>query len=304
MSRRLPSLTALRAFEAAARHASFTKAADELAVTQGAVSHQVKALEAELGVKLFHRLHQGLALTPTGQAYLPVVREAFDRLAAGTSQLVKRERTGLLTVSMSPNFAQKWMLHRVGTFAAAHPDIELRISPSIPRVDFARDDVDMAIRHGDGRWPDLNVARLCAEALFPVCMPTVRDGPPALKSPGDLSRVPLLRDQGWEDWPLWLEAAGVPQIEAKGPAYDYKSMAIDAACQGQGVAMARTALAVADLLSGRLVRPFDIALPAPYAYFIVTPKTTAQRPKVVAFRAWLLAEAARDAEALAALESG
>lgn len=304
MTRRLPSLNALRAFEASARHLSFTRAAAELNVTQGAVSHQVKALEADLGVALFRRLHQKLALTPAGEGYLPSVREGFDRLEAGTAELLARERSNLLTVSMSPNFAAKWFVHRFGGFTEQHPDIELRITPSIQRADFQGDHVDVAIRHGDGRWPDLHVARLCGEELFPVCSPELLKAGPPLRTPDDLRHYTLLHDEGWQDWPIWLEAAGVCGLDtAKGPVLQYKSLTIDAACQGRGIALARTMLAAADLLSGRLIRPFALALPAPYAYHIVCPKHAAERRKIATFREWVIAEAASDIARLAALAS-
>ncbi len=151
MHRRLPSLNALRAFEAAARHLSFTRAADELAVTQGAVSHQVKALEAELGIQLFHRRHQGIELTTAGQTYLPAVRDAFDRLAFGTKQLLAAERVNRLTVSVSPNFAAKWLVPRLGRFTHRYPEVDLRISATLQHIDFAQEDVDMAVRHGAGQ---------------------------------------------------------------------------------------------------------------------------------------------------------
>jgi len=171
MLRRLPSLNALRAFEVAARHRSFTKAAVELSVTQGAVSHQVKALEKELGLGLFARERQRFVITDAGRTYLEVVRDAFDRLALGTSQLLQRQTAGVLTVTTSPNFAAKWLVHRLGRFAETHPDIDLRLSASLQHVDFAREDIDLAVRHGDGNWPGLHVAWLCSEKLFPVCPP-------------------------------------------------------------------------------------------------------------------------------------
>src|SRR5713226_7766949 len=171
MPRRLPPLNALKAFEAAARHESFTRAAEELCVTQGAVSHQVKALEAELGLRLFNRERQRLVITDAGRSYLEVVRDAFDRLAAGTNRLVQLQKTGVLTVTTSPNFATKWLVHRLGKFVEAHPDIDLRVSASLQHIDFAREDIDLAIRHGDGQWPGMSVTRLCAEELFPVCSP-------------------------------------------------------------------------------------------------------------------------------------
>src|SRR5262244_28881 len=176
MPRRLPPLNALKAFEAAARHESFTRAAEELFVTQGAVSHQVKALEAELGVKLFNRERQRLVITEAGREYLTILRDAFDRIAVGTERLLQRQSSGVLTVSTSPDFAAKWLVGRLGRFAEEHPSIDLRVSASDQRVDFASEDVDLAVRHGDGRWPELEVGRLCAEQLFPVCSPKLIRG--------------------------------------------------------------------------------------------------------------------------------
>src|ERR687894_2642701 len=155
MLRRLPPLNALKAFEAAARHESFTRAAEELCVTQGAVSHQVKALETELGLKLFTRERQRLIITEAGREYLAVLRDAFDRIALGTERLTQRQRSGVLTFSTSPDFAAKWLVHRLGRFAEVHPEIDLRISAAMHHVDFAREDVDRAVRHGDGGWPGL-----------------------------------------------------------------------------------------------------------------------------------------------------
>src|SRR5947209_15760767 len=169
MLRRLPPLNALKAFEAAARSESFTRAAEELHVTQGAVSHQVKALEATLGLKLFNRERQRLTLTEAGREYLAVVRDALDRIALGTERLVQRQNAGALTVSTSPDFAAKWLVHRLGHFAEAHPEIDLRVSATLHHVDFAREDVDLAVRHGEGDWPSLECVRLCTERLFSVC---------------------------------------------------------------------------------------------------------------------------------------
>jgi len=299
MLRRLPSLNALKAFEAAARHQSFTKAAEELFVTQGAVSHQVKALETELGLKLFNRERQRLIITEAGRTYLEVVRDAFDRVAAGTDRLLQLQKSGVLNVTTSPNFAAKWLVHRLGRFVEAHPDIDLRVSASLQHVDFARDDFDMAIRHGDGHWPGLDVTRLCAEELFPVCSPKFLRGRNALRSPEDLKRCTLLHVDDRRNWARWLEVAKVGSADAdRGPLFNQASMAIDAAVDGQGVALARTALAAWDLRAGRLVRPFALALPAPYAYWIVCPKPTAGLPKISTFRAWLLAEAAEAAKRL------
>jgi DNA-binding transcriptional LysR family regulator len=169
MRRSLPPLNALRSFDAAARHQSFTRAAVELCVTQGAVSHQVKALETELGLQLFKRERNGLVITEAGRDYLAVVRDVFDRLELGTDRLLQRQRSGTITVSTSPDFAAKWLVSRLGRFAEAYPEIELKLAALMHRVDFAREDVDLAIRHGDGQWPELDAVNLCAEELFPVC---------------------------------------------------------------------------------------------------------------------------------------
>src|SRR5215468_6840449 len=192
MPRRLPPLNALKAFEAAARSESFTRAAEELCVTQGAVSHQVKALEATLGIKLFNRERQRLVITAAGREYLAVVRDALDRIAVGTERIVQRQSAGSLTVSTSPDFAAKWLVHRLGRFAETHPGIDLRVSATLHHVDFAREDVDLAVRHGDGKWPGLDVARLCSEQLFPVCSPKLMSGRHRLATPADLLKVPLL----------------------------------------------------------------------------------------------------------------
>lgn len=305
MRRRLPSLNGLKAFEASARHESFTRAAAELHVTQGAVSQQVKALEEELGVKLFLRERQRLAITDAGRAYLEVVRDAFDRISAGTERLLERQASGLLNVSTSPNFAAKWLVHRLGRFSEAHPEIDLRISATSHHVDFAREEVDVAVRHGDGKWPGLHVTRLCFEELFPVCSPALLEGKEALRAPADLRHHALLHANDATHWRRWLERAGVTGLDPeRGVVFNQASMAIDAAIQGQGVAMARTALAAWDLLAGRLVRPFAQALEAPFALWIVCPKATADLPKIATFRRWLLEEAAGDTERLTRLAMG
>lgn len=295
MLRRLPPLNALKAFEAAARHESFTRAAEELCVTQGAVSHQVKALEAELGIKLFNRERQRLVITDAGREYLNVVRDAFDRVAVGTERLLQRQSSGVLTVSTSPDFAAKWLVNRLGRFAEEHPTIDLRVSATLHHVDFAREDVDLAVRHGDGNWPGLDVVRLSAEHLFAVCSPKLLAGRNRLAKPADLLKFPLLHVDSRKDWAKWLEAAGVDGGElSHGPVLNRESMVIDAAIDGQGVALARTTLVASDLINGRLVRPLDEELRLPKTYWIICPKATTTLPKIVTFRKWLLAEAASD----------
>jgi len=305
MLRRLPALNALKAFEAAARHESFTRAAEELCVTQGAVSHQVKALEEELGVKLFNRERQRLVITEAGREYLAVIRDALDRIAVGTERLVQRQTSGALTISTSPDFAAKWLVHRLGRFAEAHPDIDLRVSATMHHVDFAREDVDLAVRHGDGNWAGLHVERLCSEQLFPVCSPKLAEGRPRLADPCDVLKFPLLHLDDRNDWSRWLDAAGVscPDL-SHGPIMNRASMLIDAAIDGQGIALARSALAAWDLFNGRLVRPFTTALPLSKSYWIVCPKATAMLPKITRARDWLLAEAAADVRRLESVGVG
>jgi LysR family transcriptional regulator, glycine cleavage system transcriptional activator len=299
MPRRLPPLNALKAFEAAARHESFTRAAEELFVTQGAVSQQVKALEAELGLKLFSRERQRLVITEAGRDYLAVVRDALDRIAIGTERLVQRQASGVLTISTSPDFAAKWLVHRFGKFAETHADIDLRISATMHHVDFAQEDVDLAVRHGNGNWAGLDAVRLTTEELFPVCSPKLVAGRRRPAKPADLLKLPLLHLDSRADWTKWFEAAGTADTErSHGPIMNRASMVIDAAVDGHGVALARTTLAAWDLINRRLVRPFDLTLRLSKTYWIVCPKATAAMPKITKFRDWLLAEAAADARRL------
>ncbi len=297
MLRRLPSLNALKAFEAAARHESFTRAAEELFVTQGAVSHQVKALETELGFKLFNRERQRLVITEAGREYLNVVRDAFDRIALGTARLTQRQNSGVLTVSTSPDFAAKWLVHRLGRFAEMHPEIDLRVSATLHHVDFAREDVDMAVRHGTGNatWSGLDGIRLCTEELFPVCSPHLLSGRSRGLKAASVLKFPLLHLEDRTGWGRWLAAANVQHTKAlQGLVLNRASMVIDAAVNGQGVALARTTLAAWDLINKRLVAPFVDTLPLSSAYWIVAPQATAELPKIVTFRNWLLTEAADD----------
>jgi LysR family transcriptional regulator, glycine cleavage system transcriptional activator len=302
MRPRLPPLNSLKAFEAAARHESFTRAAEELCVTQGAVSQQVKALEATLGIKLFNRERQRLIITESGRDYLTVVRDALDRIAVGTERLLQRQNSGVLTVSTSPDFAAKWLVHRLGHFAEAHADIDLRVSATLHHVDFAREEVDLAVRHGDGNWPGLDPVQLSAEQLFAVCSPKLLSGRRKLSQPADLLKLPLIQLDNRDDWKKWLRAVGVEDAEVThGPVLNRVSMVIDAAINGQGVALARTTLAAWDLINGRLVRPFPDSLPLSRTYWIICPKATSNLPKIATFRNWLLAEAAADTRRLKAM---
>jgi LysR family glycine cleavage system transcriptional activator len=294
MALHLPPLAALRAFEAAARHLSFTRAADELHVTQTAISHQIRGLEERLGVRLFRRLPRGLVLTDEAQRYLPAVRDAFARLETATAELLAGRAGGALTASVLPSFAAKWLVPRLGRFRAANPEIDLRISTSQHLVDFAREDVDVGIRMGRGEYPGLRVDRLFGETLVPVCSPALLGGAHPLRQPEDLRHHVLLHDDDATGWRLWLELAGVDGLDAgRGLTFTDSAMVVQAAAEGQGVALARTALAAWDLAAGRLVRPFDVSMPHDLAYYLVCPEASAERPRIVAVREWLLAEAAR-----------
>lgn len=301
MVRRLPPLNGLKAFEAAARSESFTRAAEELNVTQGAVSHQVKALEDILGLKLFHRERQRLFLTEAGRNYLAVIRDALDQIAIGTERLLQRQESGVITVSTSPDFAAKWLVNRLGRFAEKHPDVDLRISATTQYADFAREDVDIAIRHGDGNWPGLDVQRLYSERLFPVCSPRLVAGRNRISKAADLLKFPLLRLEDAKNWTQLFEAAGVKTIVGPGPVLNRASMLIDAAIDGQGIALARTALAAWDLINGRLVQPVGVSLRMANTYWIVCPKAVSNVPKIATFRKWVFAEVAEDIRRLKAV---
>src|SRR6266550_1015456 len=303
MARRLPPLNGLKAFEAAARSESFTRAAEELNVTQGAVSHQVKALEDTLELKLFRRERQRLILTEAGRDYLTVIRLALDQIAVGTERLLQRQESGALTVSTSPDFAAKWLVNRLSRFAEKCPDVDLRVSATTHYVDFARDDVDVAIRHSDGNWPGLDVQRLYSERLFPVCSPKLVAGRNRITKAADLLKFPLLRLEDAKNWTRLFEAAGVKATVGPGPVLNGASMLIDAAIDGQGIALARTALAAWDLINGRLVRPVDVSLRMANTYWIVCPKSVSSVPKIATFRNWTLAEAAEDTRRLKAPKS-
>lgn len=298
----LPPLGALKAFEAAARHESFTRAAEELCVTQGAVSHQVKALETELAIKLFNRERQRLIITEAGRDYHAVIRDALDRIAEGTERLLQRQSAGVLTVSTSPDFAAKWLVHRLGHFAEAHSGIDLRISATLHHVDFVREDVDLAVRHGDGNWPGLDAVRLSSERLFAVCSPKLLSGRRRINGAANILKFPLIHLDSRSDWSNWLRGAGMDDADVThGPVLNRASMVIDAAINGQGIALARTTLAAWDLINGRLVLPLPHSLPLSKTYWIVCPKTTALLPKIATFRDWLLSEASSDLRRLKSL---
>jgi LysR family transcriptional regulator, glycine cleavage system transcriptional activator len=291
MAARLPSLNGLRAFEAAARHLSFTRAASELNVTQTAISHQIKRLEDELGIRLFVRNNRSLALTPQARDYLPLVRAAFDDLRLATERLVRKDHGKVLTVSTLASLAAKWLLPRLSTFQEGHPGIDVHITTSTGLVDFRKDDVDAAIRYGRGHWPGVQAEWLMGDELFPVCSPDLLTSGKPLRCPGDLARHTLLHTSGGydDDWRLWLTAAGLPAAISKqsGLSFDLIFMTVQAAIDGFGVALGRTSYVQDDIAKGRLVVPFKIALPVDAGFYLVSPEGRADPPKLRAFRQWL-----------------
>ncbi|MEL6219723.1 MAG: transcriptional regulator GcvA [Pseudomonadota bacterium] len=297
MRRPLPPLRALHAFEAAARHLSFAQAAQELNVTPGAISHQIKALEDWLGAPLFHRLTRALRLTEAGAAALPLVTEGFDRLADATARMRERRDQSLLTVSVSPGFGSLWLVPRLERFRRRHPDIEVRIDGTDRLVDIARGEADVAIRYGPGGYSDVRTDRLFGMRATPVCSPEVLSRGPALRTPADLKDHTLLHVE-WKEaegsWRTWLLAAGASDVDPfKGPRFTKEEMAVRAALGGEGIALIGDRMAADHLATGALVRPFNAELSTPlvFAYFLLRPMDRQDDPKVTCFRAWLLKEA-------------
>ena len=283
--RRLPPLNALRAFEAAARHLNFSRAADELSVTPGAVSQQIQNLEDYVGAALFKRTPKGLLLTDAAQTALPALREAFDRLAEAASLLTAAVDGRRLTLTAPPSFAAKWLVPRLGAFEQGHPQVDVWLSAGIELVDLSAGEVDVAIRYGSGRYPGLEVKRLLGETVIPVISPELLKDQP-LASPEDLKNHVLLHDgspdldDSCPDWSMWLAARGLRGVDGlRGPRFNQSSLVIEAAANGRGVALAKRTLAQADLDEGRL-------------------------PQVKAFISWIEAEARAHEEALAAIDNG
>lgn len=298
MPRTLPSLKALRSFEAAARNLSLTRAAEELHVTPGAVGQQVKMLESHLDTQLFHRLPQGLRLTEAGQALLPGLGEGFDRLAAAVEAARAGETRRALVVSISPTLAGRWLVPRLYRFAESHDDIDVRIDATDRPVDLQYEDVDVAVRLSPHEHTELNVDVLFDEEVFPVCSPTLLDQGCPLREPSDLERHTLLHvdwkhpTEAWVDWPKWLKAAGADQVDASaGPRFSLFTMAIQSAVDGHGVALPGSVFVADDLAAGRLIKPFSISVPVGCTYYLLCPPATAHNPKIEAFRVWLMEEA-------------
>jgi LysR family glycine cleavage system transcriptional activator len=308
--RRLPPLNALRAFEAAARHLNFSRAADELSVTPGAVSQQIQNLEDYVGAALFKRTPKGLLLTDAAQTALPALREAFDRLAEAASLLTAAVDGRRLTLTAPPSFAAKWLVPRLGAFEQLHPQVDVWLSAGIELVDLTAGEVDVAIRYGSGRYPGLEVRRLISETVIPVISPEhIKEQP--LDTPEDLKNHILLHDgspdldDSCPDWTMWLAARGLRGVDGmRGPRFNQSSLVIEAAANGRGVALAKRTLAQADLDAGRLIAPLQIATAVDFAYYLVHPKAKGRLPQVKAFISWIEAEAEAHEAALLAIDNG
>lgn len=308
--RRLPPLNALRAFEAAARHLNFSRAADELSVTPGAVSQQIQNLEDYVGAALFKRTPRGLLLTDAAQTALPALREAFDRLAEAASLLTAAVDGRRLTLTAPPSFAAKWLVPRLGRFEEAHPQVDVWLSADMDLVDFATGDVDLAVRYGGGAYPGLEAVRLMQETVIPVMSPELLAANP-LASPADLAHHVLLHDgspdadDSCPDWLMWLTARGVKGVDGtRGPRFNQSSLVIEAAMAGRGVALAKRTLAQDDLDAGRLVAPMAITTSVDFAYYVLHPKSKGRLPQVKAFVSWIIGEAAAHDAALATMNNG
>ena len=302
MNRRLPSLNALRAFEAAGRHRSFRRAAEELHVTPAAVGQQVRGLESHFREALFVRRNRAVELTAAGQKLLPGVREGFEQIARTVDAFYQCTGSRLLTVGVEPGLGARWLVRRLDRFRERYPEIEIRLDAEHRHIDFTLDTVDIAIRYGDGNYPGLRCDVLFEDEVFPVCSPALLEGPHPLVHPEDLRWHQLLHwdwdpdAPTWPDWASWLRAAGVEHIDPSrglrfASGYNSHSLMMDAALAGLGVALANPVIAGDEIEAGRLVKPFELSMPQRLRYYLVCPEATAVEPKIVAFRRWIIGEA-------------
>jgi LysR family glycine cleavage system transcriptional activator len=301
MLRHIPGLQALKAFDAAARHLSFTKAAAELNVTPAAISHQIKELEEQTGIALFERTSRSMQMTRQGQILKASVAEALAQLTRGLQRIRELSNPSQLRVTASPSIAAKWLVPRLDGFLAANQGADVRVDVSSAVLDFERDGIDVAIRFGGGNYEGLKVEKLFSDEVFPVCSPALLAGRKPIRQPRDLLQHTLIHleweAQGavWPNWKMWMQAAGIPDFDdSRGLHFNQTSLALQAAIDGHGVALGDTTLAAGDLADGRLVKPFELALksPAQFAYFLITSEESAKRPIVQSFVAWVRAEAA------------
>lgn len=300
MLRHIPGLQSLKAFDAAARHLSFTKAAQDLHVTPAAISHQIKEMEEQMGAALFTRTSRTMRLTRAGTILRAAVAQSLDGLTQALSRIRQLENSSQLRVSASPSIAAKWLVPRLDRFLARMPGADVRLDVANGDVDFERDGVDVAVRFGENSFPGRRVDRLFADVIFPICSPALLARGRPIREPRDLLQYTLIHldweAQGavWPNWRMWMQAAGVTGFDdRRGLHFSHSSLAIQAALDGQGVALGDSTLAADDIAAGRLVKPFELSLKSPpqFAYYLVCPMETADQPMVSAFRDWILSEA-------------
>lgn len=291
MANRLPPLNALQAFETAARHMSFKAAANDLHVTPGAVSQQIKLLEDRLGTSLFLRRTRRIELTEAGRVLLVPTQQAFRLLAEAVARVRSSDDGRILTVSLLPSFAALWFVPRLGHFRARYPEIDVRISATPRLADVSHAEADVVIRYGLGDYPGLHVEHLLADDLFPVCSPKLLDGTVPLREPADLEHHTLLHDELRQEWQLWMRSAGIEGLDiSRGPSFSLWELAFQAAIAGQGVALGRSTLVGEYLASGKLVKPFPISSHSRFGYYFVCPPERVREPKIAALREWLTDE--------------
>jgi len=291
MPNNLPPLSSLHAFEAAARRLSFKAAAEELHVTPGAISQQIKLLEDRIGKALFLRQTRRIELTEAGRVLLGPTQQAFRALTDAVSRIRGTDQGKVLSVSLLPSFAALWFVPRLGHFRSQHPDIDVRISATPKLADITRDEVDVVIRYGLGDYPGMHVEHLLDDDLFPVCSPKLLEEPVPLKEPADLARHTLIHDELRQEWELWMRAAGVEGLDtSRGPSFSLWDLAFQAAIAGQGVALGRSTLVGEYLKSGKLVKPFAVTSHSRFGYYLVCLPERADEPKIAALRQWLQKE--------------
>lgn len=287
MMRDLPSLNAVRMFEAAARHLNFTRAGEELNVTQGAVSRQIKLLEEQLGCKLFHRNGPNLKLSESGEEFQVVVDDSLAIIRRGTTRLRRRASSAIITVSILPSFASKWLLGRLSSLEKMHPDISLHLAASYKVVNFALDsDVDVAIRIGKGEWPGVYVAQITEGEMFPVCAPELAK---TIKRPEDILNHRLIMEvPPYDEWHRWFEFAGLSFSPDGARVYDDTTLLVQGAIEGQGVSLCRKEFIEDCLESGCLVKPLDISIVSEYQYYFVCPQERLKESSIRALHDWML----------------
>ena len=296
---RLPPLKSLQAFEAAGRHLSFTEAAQELNVTPGAISQQIRLLEEFLEIKLFKRMNRVIVLTDAGQLFLPTISAGFEQFSEAVSLLQRTRSDGPLTITSAPSFVSKWLIPRLARFKALHPHIDVRIDTSHRLVDFKHEDIDVGIRFGNGVYPELDTVFLFSFDLIPVCSPELMSQGNGLKKISDLKNFTLLHsnydelDSGLPDWAMWLKVVDAEDVDSNhGIYFNQSDLLFQAAMDGQGVALVASVMADPEIAAGNLIQPFTARLPVKMSYHLVTSPHKARIAKVAAFREWLLAESA------------